>query len=82
MHCHAMLNCVPVLGHSLSCRFAFPALKPPAPFTLEQPVAGLTSAFGPQLAAKVCLLAVWLPYYYRTPSAKQLQRSSSSVDES
>lgn len=36
-----------------TCRFAFPALKPPAPFTAEAPPQALTEALGEGAAAQV-----------------------------
>lgn len=40
---------------SLPRRFAFPALQPPVPFTLAQPITSLTKALGPGLAQQVGL---------------------------
>ena len=35
------------------CRFAFPALQPPAPCRLIEPIAALTDSLGPSLATQV-----------------------------
>ena len=53
-------SCRPLL---LACRFAFPALQPPAPFTLAQPITSLTNALGPGLAQQVCFPSLASPLF-------------------